>query len=435
VRPLGVKATTLVVSVYFAAALAVLQGVLGGGLPIQYGAPLVSHVAGMAAGYGAAIMLILMSRSPWLERDVGAHRLARWHVCAGPLVIVLAVAHAIAAVGAWSAARSIGLFAATKDLLSLPGLLTASVGVAILVLIGFFSLRAVRRRISYERWHFLHLLTYLAVGFGFAHQLAGPDLAGRRWLQIAWALLYTYAFALVLRWRVLQPLFQLWRHRLRVEQVRHEGPDVMSLLMSGQHLDELRAEPGQFFRWRFLTRETWRSAYPFSLSAPPTRHLLRITVKARGAGTRRLFEIPCGTLVFAEGPYGVLTSRRRRRPRVLLVAGGVGITPMRALFEEMDLPGKDVTLVYRASKEQDLVHKRELDAIAERSGARVVYLVGPSSDARNDMSAHALGRIVGDLSDHDVYLCGSPRLASRVRGSLMDSGFPRHQLHEERFSF
>jgi len=62
-------------------------------------------------------------------------------------------------------------------------------------------------------------------------------------------------------------------------------------------------------------------------------------------------------------------------------------------------------------------------------------LVGPSSDARNDMSAHALNRIVGDLSDHDVYLCGSPRLASRVRDSLTDSGFPRHHLHEERFTF
>jgi ferredoxin-NADP reductase len=51
------------------------------------------------------------------------------------------------------------------------------------------------------------------------------------------------------------------------------------------------------------------------------------------------------------------------------------------------------------------------------------------------MSAHALNRIVGNLSDHDVYLCASPRLAARVRGSLMDRGFPRHQLHEERFSF
>jgi ferredoxin-NADP reductase len=233
---------------------------------------------------------------------------------------------------------------------------------------------------------------------------------------------------------VFQPIFQLWRHRLRVEDVRQESEDVMSVLMSGQHLDELRAEPGQFFRWRFLTRETWRSAYPFSLSAPPTRHRLRITIKASGDGTRRLFAVPHGTLVFAEGPYGVITSRRRRRPRVLLIAGGVGITPMRSLFEVIDLPGKDITLVYRASKEQDLVFKHELDEIAERSGARVVYLVGPSSDTANDISAHALNRIVGDVRDHDVYLCASPGLAARVRGSLMDSGLPRHQLHEERFS-
>jgi ferredoxin-NADP reductase len=99
------------------------------------------------------------------------------------------------------------------------------------------------------------------------------------------------------------------------------------------------------------------------------------------------------------------------------------------------LPGKDVTLVYRASCEQDLVFKDELDEIAEKSGARIVYLVGPSTETANDMSAPALNRIVGDLHDHDVYLCASPRLAARVRASLMDRGFPRHQLHEERFSF
>jgi predicted ferric reductase len=430
----GHTATTLLVFVCLGAALAVLQGFVGGGLPLHFGASLVAQASGMAAGYGAALMLISMSRAPWLERGVGAHRLVRWHAWGAPLVIILTLVHAVAAVMAWAQTKSIDLLAATDDVLNLPGLITATVGTVILVLIGLASLRVLRRRISYERWHLLHLLTYVAVGLGFAHQLAGPDLVGRRWLQIAWALLYCYAFALVLRWRVLQPAFQLWRHRLRVEDVRKESKDVMSMLMSGQHLDELRAEPGQFFRWRFLTRETWRSAHPFSLSAPPTRHGLRITIKANGDGTRRLFEIPSGTLVFAEGPYGVITRRRRRRPRVLLIAGGVGITPMRSLFEVIDLPGENITLVYRASKEQDLVLKHELDEIAERSGARVVYLVGPSSDAANDMSAHALNRIVGDLSDHDVYLCASPRLASRVRDSLMDDGFPRHQLHEERFS-
>jgi predicted ferric reductase len=435
VRPLGHTATTLLVLVYLGAALAVVQGFVGGGLPIDLGTSLVPRVSGMAAGYGAAVMLILMSRGPWLERGVGSHRLARWHASGAPLVIILTLVHASAAVVAWARAKSIDLLAAADDVVSLPGLVTALIGTVILVLIGVASLRVVRRRISYELWHLLHLLTYLAVGLGFAHQLAGPDLVGRSWLQIAWALLYCYAFALVLRWRVLQPAFQLWRHRLRVEDVRQESKDVISVLMSGRHLDELRAEPGQFFRWRFLTRETWRSAYPFSLSAPPTRHALRITIKANGDGTRRLFETPAGTLVFAEGPYGVLTRRRRRRPRVLLIAGGVGITAMRSLFEVIDLPGKEVTLIYRASREQDLILKHELDEIAERSGARVVYLVGPSSDAANDMSAHALNGIVGDLSDHDVYLCASPRLASRVRDSLMDDGFPRHQLHEERFSF
>jgi len=435
VRSPRLTATILLVLVWLGAALAVFQSFVTAGLPIQIGVALVAHVTGMAAGYGAAIMLILMSRAPWLEYGVGAHRLARWHAWGGPMVIILTVVHALAAVLAWAYAGSINLMAAAKDVVGIPGLTSALAAIVLLILVGIASLRVVRQRLSYEWWHFVHLLTYLAVALGFAHQLAGPDLAGRRWLQVAWSLLYTYAFALVLRWRLLQPLFQLWRHRLRVEQVWQESADVISVLMSGHHLDELRAEPGQFFRWRFLTGKTWRSAYPFSLSAPPAGDRLRITVKARGDGTRRIFTIPVGTLVFAEGPYGALTRRRRRRPRVLLIAGGVGITPMRALFEVIDLPGEDVTLVYRASREQDLVLKHELDEISERSGARVVYLVGPSTDTANDMSAHALNRIVGNLSDHDVYLCASPRLAARVRGSLMDRGFPRHQLHEERFSF
>ena len=124
-------------------------------------------------------------------------------------------------------------------------------------------------------------------GVGFAHQLAGADLAGRKWLQIAWSLLYTYAFALVLRWRVLQPLFQFWRHRLRVEEVRQESPDVVSVLDVRAAPDELRAQPGQFFRWRFLTRRHGtrriRSRCPLHPPATgcgsPSRHA--VTVRGR----------------------------------------------------------------------------------------------------------------------------------------------------------
>jgi predicted ferric reductase len=399
------------------------------------GPALLARVTGMLAGYGVAAMLVLMSRSPMIEHGVGADRLARWHSRAGPVIIVLALVHAVAAVLAWAEVRGISGFTATREVLGWPGLLAAAVGLVLVVVVGLVSVRWLRRRLAYEHWHLLHLLTYLGAALPFTHQLAGPNLAGNRGLQIAWSLLYAYAFALVVRYRVLQPLHLLWRHRLRVEQIVPESRRVVSIVMSGAHLDELRAEAGQFFRWRFLTRSTWHASYPFSLSAPPTNDRLRITIKALGLGTRLLHDLHPGTLVFAEGPYGALTGRRRRHRRVLLIAGGVGITPMRVLFETLDVPGKDLTLVYRASSADALIFRTELDEIAERKGARVIYLIGPTDDPANLLNAYTLQAMVGGLREHDIYLCAPPRMAARIRKSLLHTGHSRSQLHEEQFTF
>jgi predicted ferric reductase len=396
--------------------------------------PLIAHLTGMIAGYGAAVMLLLMARIPLLEHAVGADRLARWHALAGPIILVLVLTHALTALAGWASVRGIGLGAAFGEVLGWPGLVAATAGTAMLVLVGAVTMRWVRRRLSYEQWHLLHLLGYLGVGLGFTHQLAGPALAGNRALQICWSLLYTYTYAMLIRYRVYQPLHQMWRHRLRVEQVIHESADVVSVVISGEHLDELRAEPGQFFRWRFMTPTLWLSAFPFSLSAPPTADKLRITVKAYGMGSRSLHHLVPGTRLLAEGPYGAMTSRRRRRPRVLLIAGGVGIAPLRTLFETLELPGRDLTLIYRAATEADVVFRAELDDIARRKGARLIYLVGPSSDPRNHLNLRTLRDYAGALRDLDIYLCASPRMSASIRASLVSGGFPRRQLHEERFA-
>jgi predicted ferric reductase len=399
------------------------------------GPALLAHLTGMLAGYGVAAMLVLMARSPMIEHGVGSDRLARWHSRAGPVIIVLAVVHALAAVQTWADVRRTSSLAAAREVLGWPGLMAATLGLVLLVGVGLVSIRWIRRRLPYEHWHLLHLLAYLAAALSFTHQLAGPNLTGNRAVQIAWSLLYAYAFALVIRYRVLQPLHQLWRHRLRVEEIVPESGDVVSIVMSGSHLDELRAEAGQFFRWRFLTRSTWHASYPFSLSAPPTNRRLRITIKALGLGTRLLQDLHPGTRVLAEGPYGALTGRRRRHPRVLLIAGGVGITPMRVLFETLDLPGEDLTLVYRATSEESLIFRSELDEIAARKGARVIYLIGPSDDPANLLNAYTLRAMVGGLREHDIYLCAPPRMAARIRQSLLHTGHSRSQLHEEQFTF
>ena len=275
----------------------------------------------------------------------------------------------------------------------------------------------------------------MAIALSFTHELAGPNLAGVHSVQIAWTLLYAYAFALVLRYRVVAPLGDLWRHRLRVEAVIPEANGVVSLVLKGRHLQDLGARSGQFFRWRFLTASTWRSAHPFSLSAAPRGDRMRITVKALGAGSTLIHSVRPGTLVFAEGPSGSMTAERRTRRSVLLIAGGVGITPMRALFETLEPGDGRITLLYRASSPEDVVFQAELQHIARARGGEIIWMVGPSADPANHLTAENLRRLVPDVSDRDVYLCASPGLSAAVRKALSDTGLPSRHLHEEVFGF
>jgi predicted ferric reductase len=387
----------------------------------------------MLAGYGVLVLLALMSRVPALERGVGADVLARWHRYGGQLVIGLILVHASAAVVAWAQSRQENIPLALWDVLGLPWLIATTVGTLLLVAVAVASARAARRRLSYEAWHALHLLTYVGVALSFVHELAGPDLAGYLPLQIGWALLFTHVFALLLRHRVVAPMRQAVRHRLRVTAVVPEGPGVVSIEVTGQHLSELQAESGQFFRWRFLTPDNWLTAHPFSLSAAPTENRLRLTVKTLGEGSARLQNVAAGTWVVAEGPYGAMTAARRTRRDVLLIAGGVGITPMRALFETLPpSPGADLTLLYRARGPEHVLFRQELDEIAHARGARVHYLLGDDPDC---LSASALRHLVPGLTRRDVFLCGPPAMADAVRRSLNEAGLPAKYLHEERFAF
>ncbi len=67
-----------------------------------------------------------------------------------------------------------------------------------------------------------------------------------------------------------------------------EAPGVVSVEIGGVALDRFGARAGQFFSWRFLTRDRWWEAHPFSLSAAPDPRRLRITVKGVGDYTERL---------------------------------------------------------------------------------------------------------------------------------------------------
>jgi ferredoxin-NADP reductase len=310
--------------------------------------------------------------------------------------------------------------------------LPATLGTIILFVVGIISVRAVRRKISYEFWYYIHLLTYGSIFFTFGHQITlGAEFKSNPVAKAAWLAMYLSALALVAWFRVLTPVRLNLRHRLRVESVHEEAPGVWSVVMRGQRMEQLGAESGQFFRWRFLTSGLWWTSTPYSLSAPPRGARLRITVKALGRHSAAVSQLRRGTRVWAAGPYGALTARRQSSSQTLLVAGGVGITPLRALFET--LPG-ELTLLYRAHSVEDLALRDELERIARRRrGAKVLYALNGADGSRPRLGPSALHEMVPELTDHDVYLCGPAGFAEDMYEALRAAGVPDRRIYHESF--
>ncbi|MFC3574684.1 ferredoxin reductase family protein [Streptomyces yaanensis] len=392
-------------------------------------------VLGRLAGlYGALLMafqLLLVARLPWLDRRIGMDRLTSWHRWLGFGLLWTLLGHVVFIVLGYAQSSSMDPLNELLDLAeTVEGVLRAVVALGLIVVVGAASARWARRRMAYETWHFVHLYTYVAVVLAFTHQVAvGTTFTASSAATAYWWTLWGVALGAVFLGRLVLPLWCNLRHRLRVSAVVPESDNVVSVYITGRDLDRLPARAGQFFLWRFLTRDRWWQANPFSLSAAPDGRTLRLTAKAAGDGTAALRHLKPGTRVFAEGPYGAFTTLHRTRPDALLIAGGVGITPIRALLEE--LHGHAV-LIYRVATDRDAVLHDELRELAHAKGAELYLVTGPAVPDR--LAPRELARLVPDVADRDVYVCGPPGMTSAVLGSLRELGVPKPQIHFERFS-
>ncbi len=296
------------------------------------------------------------------------------------------------------------------------------------------SLVIVRRKLSYEWWYAIHFTAYAGIALAWFHMIPdGNDLHVIVVARDYWTSLYALTLALVLYYRLARPIVRAWRFDMRVTDVVEEGPGVISLRIGGRGLDRLGAKAGQFFFWRFLTKGFWYTQHPFSLSEAPGGGSFRITVKNLGDHSAKFGQIPVGTRVFAEGPFGVFTAQSRVEDKALLIAGGIGITPVRALLEHM---GGDLVALYRVVSADEIVFSDELDRIAEARGARVSYVVGDhaSAEGRDLLSPAHLRELVPDIAERDVYICGPVGMIDNILPNLRRADVPRKHLHVERFA-
>jgi predicted ferric reductase len=397
----------------------------------------VARLTGLLTGYGVVVLIALMARIPAVERTAGADRLSRWHALGGRYIFLLLVVHIGSVL--WGYARSSRIPIAREAgilLRDYPDVVLAAVAAALFVGVALTSARAVRRAVGYEAWYFLHLLTYVAVALAFSHQFAnGTDFVYDAAARVAWACLYLAVGTAVLYFRVIRPIAGGMRRNLTVQKVVQEAGGAVSISVHGRHVNQLGAESGQFFRLRFLARGLWLQSHPFSLSAAPTSDVLRFTVKPVGDHTRELQHLAPGTRVVAEGPFGTVTARRRSRRKVLLIAGGIGITPIRALFESMPADRGELTLIYRCRTEAELTFRSELADLARARDASVIYLVGRTQDIGLSMDDQSLLALVPDLAEHDVFICAPTAMSVEVTAALRACGVPTRNIHRESFEF
>jgi predicted ferric reductase len=398
----------------------------------------VGQLTGLFGAYLALIQLVLMSRSPWLDQVFGMDGLAVAHRWLGFATVWLLLGHGIFITVGYALGDGSNVLVEFWTLITTyPYVLMALVSGGLFAAVAISSIKAARRKLSYETWYGIHLYAYLAIALGFLHQLfVGADFIHDPIAVGYWVSLYVASAALILVFRLGQPIWISARHRLRVSHVVRETPGVFSIYMTGRKLDQLAVRSGQYFVWRFLTRDGWWRGHPFSISSAPNGEWLRITIKDLGDWSNMLQHLSVGTRVFIEGPYGVLTGARRTRPKVLLVAGGIGITPLRALLEALPAKPGDMTLIYRARTPADIIFRDELDRLARARGAQVHYVIGRRRfDARDPLDAESLERLVPDVRDRDVYICGPVPMMQRVEGALTRLGLARRQIHAERFAY
>ncbi|HEX4060013.1 MAG TPA: ferredoxin reductase family protein [Streptosporangiaceae bacterium] len=390
-------------------------------------------LTGLVGTYLALMMVLLVSRIPFVERVLGHDGLLRWHRRLAPWPISLLMAHAVfITVGYAQAARS-GLWHQVGVLLGqYPDVAIATAGLGLMGLAGTISLRAVRRRLRRETWWSVHLVMYLALALSFAHVIAlGPAFVGHPLTQVVWWVVWLATAGLVLAYRIGLPVARTLRHRLRVVEVRPEGPGVVSVICAGRRLDKLAVSGGQFFCWRFLAPGLWWQAHPYSLSALPRPPYLRLTVKGLGDQSASMARLRPGTRVVVEGPYGTFTRDAQQRRTAALIAGGIGVTALRALLE--DLPdGSGPVVILRATHPQDLVLAAEVRELTRLKQGSYHEITGRRDEV--SISAQALRRLVPDLDRRDVFVCGPEGFVASVTDLARRLGVPGEAIHHEAFA-
>lgn len=400
----------------------------------------------LTALIGTSLLLVhlaLVARIPWVEKTIGLDKLTGAHKRLGKPLLYVLLAHSVLAVVSYSEISNVSWI---QGLVSMSfgywELALALVAILLMVLVVVSSIRIARKRLSYENWYLIHLLSYIAILIAIPHQLTlGTDFLTQPLMQSWFTLLYLFVFGNLLWFRIFQPVVQSLMAGLKIVEVTPDRNRTTSLVIGGKNLRRFGAEAGQFFLVRVLNKKQWWRPHPFSVSNSPENHI-RFTIGNRGDDTALMQNLKVGTKVILEGPFGVFTESKRTKRHVTLIAAGIGVAPIRSLAESLAAQPGDVTIIYRTNDAGDAALLEEVRSISSERGHILHILEGERADGSflpedgtSDPDYAKLVRLSPHLIDSDIYICGPSAWSRSVVNALQKLRVPKHQIHLEEFAW
>ena len=386
---------------------------------------------GFAAFTVSAIQLALVSRVGTLSRAVGLDALLQFHRDMAVLALVTAVLHAVLLAGGWRSFSPLtGPFAAGA----------ASLWLLVVIAATSFARRTLR--LSYEAWQVIHLgCALLIIGAAVLHALTVGRYSGATVMRL---LLFVYGslfLGLLLRYRVVRPL-QLARTPWELIANEDAGGSTRLVTLRPVGHAGFRFEPGQF-AWLTTGRSPLLSQkHPLSIASPPATGGGEIQFAIKALGDWSGTTVPAlrpGHRAWIDGPYGAFTPPHGSSP-VVLVAGGIGIAPMRSMLLAARARGdrRPFTLIYAVADPSRMAFAGELDALAATLALRLVYVYEhPPADWTGERGFVTVDMIKRHAPPHpadaDWFICGPLPMIDAFASIRAALGIPRARVHTERF--
>lgn len=412
--------------------------------PSRTGVTLIVNIAVGAGFIGYALMALefaLIARIRPAAQPFGQDALQLFHNWMGILALGLLLAHPILLIlSGYPANCWLNPFSSCAN----QHTVSAAISLYALVLLILTAVFRKPLRIKYEIWQVAHgLLAIFVLWASLDHILALGRFSSTPIMRATWLLYGVIVAGLIVWYKILQPIFN-WNKRWEVVENKAERGDARTLVLKPVGHIGFSFEPGQYAWIKRGRTPLGFGQHPISFSSngdvePGGK--IAFTIKNLGDWSGEVVpNIQPGTHMWVDGPHGVLSADREQGMGYVLIAGGVGITPMYSICQTLAGRGdvRPVLLFYGARDHESSTFREEFDRLQEQMNLQVIYVLEHPQEGwqgeQGYINADILQRYLPEQYRRFVYfICGPEPLMNAMELALPKLGIPPEKVLSERF--